>query len=183
MRAPAEFVVLRHLITHPDDEPYTLAKHTGLRVDSVAKVVKRLGPENRHSQEQLLARLRAVPRRPNRRSIHFQAPNPLTWLKQFKEPYLVSGQVAAAEAEKINLVPSSVLAFVPLEHVDAAVQAALDIFASLAPAKGANLHIRVADPWLTNDDADARLAELGQRLLDYDEDPLIQMAWRLTRRA
>lgn len=180
MKAPAEFVVLRHLLTHPHEAPYDISKHTGLGADSASKVLKRLEVEGIFEPEQVLARLRSTSRRPSRRSVHFQAPNPLLWLRQFQGPYLVSGQVAAAEQERVNLAPSSLLVFVPEAQIERAMKAALDIFAKVAPAHQANLHLRMADPWLANDDQNEHVAEKGQRLLDYEEDPMIPLARRLT---
>lgn len=72
------------------------------------------------------------------------------------------------------------MAYVGPDHVDGAVQAALAIFAKVTCAREANLDLRRADPWLVEDDAQPPFVERGQRLLDYEEDPMIPLARRLT---
>jgi len=172
--------VLRHLVAHPEDAPSQLARHTGLHADTASKTLKRLREQGIHDPEQALDRLRQTSRRPARRSVHFQAPNPLQWLRQYPGPFLVSGQIAAAEVDGYDLVPGSLLVYVPGGDVDAAIRAATDVFAVVTAAREANLHLRVADPWLAADDTRPHAVERGQRLLDYEEDPLISLARRLT---
>lgn len=181
MRAPAEFVVLRHLLTHREETPAQIGKHTGLRIDSALKVLQRLHRDETGTQEQILERARSLALRLRRRDLHFFLPDPKQWLKAYEAPHLVSGELAAAEADHYNLRPAHVLVYVQRDHLGQAARTALDLGADVATRREANLTIRQADPWLTNDDADEHLAEKGQRLLDYAENPQIQLLKGLSR--
>lgn len=175
MRAPAEFVVARHLLTHPDDAPAQIRRHTGLRIESASKALRRIREAELWTPGQLVERARSHLVRLPRREFHFYVPDPKQWLKAFRGDYLVSGELAAAEADRYNLRPSHVLVYVQPGSLTEAAQVALDLGADVAKRAGANLTLREADPWLVNDDADEHLAEKGQRLLDYAESPQIQL--------
>lgn len=175
MRAPAEFIVLRHLLTHPEDSPANIQRHTGLRIDSASKALQRIRHDQTWSPRQLLERARTRSPKIQRRQLHFYLPDPKQWLKAAKLPHLVSGELAAAEADKLNLRPSTLLVYIPIDHLTAAARVALDLGAEAAHRRDANLTLREADAWLTNDDDDEHLAEKGQRLLDYAENPNIQL--------
>lgn len=183
MGAPAEFVVLRHLLSHPSDSRYEVARHSGLSQNSVGLVVRRIEADEDWSEKQRLERLRNLKRRPTLREYRFRAPNPRNWHRQYDQPGWISGEVAAAELEKYSLVPERHLVYVKPEHRDAAIRAAFEVFAELAPPREANLMLREADPWLTADDSDPRYVERGQRLLDYAESRHIQILRELDSHA
>lgn len=180
--APAEFVVVRHLIGHPDDSAYQVAQHCGLAQNSAAAVVKRLRDEEVWAGSQMLERLRSLSRRPVHRNLYFRAPNPRNWLQEFEGPYWISGEWAAAEVDKMNLVPERLLVYVPANDLDSAAKAALSIQAAVAPASRANLILRSADPWLRAGERDD-VAERGQRLLDYVDSRHIQILKELNAAA
>lgn len=174
MGAPAEFVVVRHKLSHPDDSQADLSGHARLDRAVVSRVESRLRKQGIWHEHQLLEHLRRLPRRPHHKRVSFLAPNPKLWFAEFERPYLQSGEHVAAAIDGMDLVPERVLVYVAEEDLDAALRAAHDVFARLAPAGQGNLEIRVADPWLSEGEQ-PNVAEKGQRLLDYLESHHIQL--------
>ncbi len=178
---PASFLVIRRLLSKPDLRPYALAKDLRIPISSAAAVYARLREENVAKHPRLLLeRLRQM-RRPDVQVFTFRAPNPDQWFRAFQHQAWLSGESAAAH-DQLNLVPSRHVVYVQPEHVPDALAAAKAILADYAPRPAdANLEIRVADPWLRPDDEEPRLAEKGQRLLDYAESKHIQILLELER--
>ena len=177
-RAPVEFVVLRHLLTHPGDSTTEMARHTHISPSSASLALARLRAAqpavSGWNRPWLWQRLLAIRRRPTWRTFRFQVPNPDNWLTAMRNrrvPFWFSGEVAAAR-EGIAVVPNILHAYVEEEALAAALSAAKESFAKVASAN-ANLVVRVADPWLAFDGDDV---EAGQRLLDYQESRNIQLA-------
>ena len=175
VRAPAEFIVIRHRIAHPHESAYQTAKHTGLSNWTVAQVLHRISQENLVVEEQFVERLRAVIVKPEPKELHFRVPNPANWYRSFREDYLVSGDVTASEIDGFPLVPERHLVYVHERDLPHAVQAAMDSLAEVAPALKANLTLRVADRWLLPDDDHPKAVERGQRLLDYAASRQVQL--------
>jgi hypothetical protein len=178
MGAPADVIISRHLIGHPDDTAADAARHTGLHRAVVHQVIRRLRADDALHEGRLVARIQNHPRRLHHRALAFRVPNPAQWANQFSQRFLLSGDVVAAEKDGYNVVPEKWIVYVQPQDEQAAMKAALDVFADVSPHRLANLLIRIADPWLLPDDEDPRLAERGQRLLDYDESPLLQLIGR-----
>lgn len=176
--APAEYVVARHLLGHPDEPPNQVASHCRLHRPVVYQAVRRLRERDLLAAPRLLHHLQHHPRAIRHRSHYFRAPNPQQWFRAYPGHALVSGDIVAAERDGYNVVPNQWIAYVEPKEEKAAVQAALDVFADHAPREKANLVIRLADPWLRADDEDPRIVERGQRLLDYAESPLLQLVGR-----
>ena len=174
MRAPAEFVVLRHLVTHPQDGPAELAKHSHLYLKSASLVLARLRDAEVWTQPQILAKLRTVAERPRWRTLGYLCPNPSQWLKAHTGPHLLSGD-AAAVREGVPILPDRLIAWVDGGELARAQRAADEVVGTPARAQGANLVLRVMDPWLGSDPKQPALVERGQRLLDYDAFPNIQI--------
>lgn len=178
MSAPADFVVSRHLLGHPDDSVNEVAKHSGLHRSVVHNVRKRLQANQLVHEGRLLHHLQHHPRKIRHKSYQFRVPNPKQWFNQFQGSVLLSGDIVAAEHDGYNVVPNEWVVYIRPDQEKDAIQAALDVFADYAPKRAANLVLRVADPWLAPDDKDPRLVERGQRLLDYAESPLLQLVGR-----
>ena len=174
MRAPAEFVVLRHLVTHKDDAPSDLAKHCNLYLKSASLVLARLRDADVWTEPQILARLRIVAERPRWRTLGYVCPNPAQWLKAHRGPHLLSGDEAAAR-EGVPIVPERVIAWIQPDELAAALRAADAVVARPTRAQTANLVLRIMDPWLAADPKRPELVERGQRLLDYEAFPNIQV--------
>lgn len=81
MRAPAEFVVTRHRITHPEEPTARVADHTGLHPTSVSRVLERLRDQHIYTEDQKLAHLRTLSERPRPKEISFDVPNPTQLLE------------------------------------------------------------------------------------------------------
>lgn len=178
MNAPADFVVSRHLLSHPHDSPADVANHVGLQRPVAYNVFKRLHENDLLQEGRLLHHLQHHPRNIQHKSHHFRVPNPQQWINQFSGHPLLSGDIVAAEHDGYNIVPNLWIAYVRPDQEKDAIQAALDVFADFAPKNKANLLIRIADPWLRPDENDPKLAERGQRLLDYSESPMLQLVGR-----
>lgn len=178
MSAPADFVVSRHLLGHPDESPSEIAKHSGLQRPVAYNVCERLREKDLVHEGRLLYHLLNHPRQIRHKSYFFRVPNPQQWLSQFHGKPLMSGDIVAAEHDGYNVVPNLWVAYVKPQEEKDAIQAALDVFADYSPEGKANLVIRIADPWLGPDDANPELVERGQRLLDYAKSPLLQLVGR-----
>jgi hypothetical protein len=172
--APAEFLVVRHRLSHPSDSAAELSRHVGLDRAVVSRVEARIRKNGLWQENQLLEHMRALSRRPVVKRVHFRAPNPKQWFLEFSGRYWQSGEHVAASLDGMDVVPERFLVYVAPEDFDAAVRAAHDIIARLAPAPEGNLEIRVADPWLREGEQ-PNVAERGQRLLDYAESKHIQL--------
>lgn len=179
MRAPATYVVLRHLLTHPDEGPAATARHCHLHEASVRAVLRRLRDEGTWRKEELLLKLATVVERPPRKRLHFRMPNPDHYLAAVAVPRWISGEYAAA-AEGYDLVPERLLVYVHPEDLDAAARTALDGFGKVAPPSEANLTLAIADPWLYLDPT-SDFVERGQRLLDYQDSRHLQILRGLPR--
>lgn len=176
MRAPVEFVVTRHKLTHPDDSPSQSARHCNLHQASTSRAMSRLKDEIL-DDARLLSQLLAQRTTPSWPAFYFRVPNPDNWIQAMKSPHWLTGEAAAA-IEGINIVPSRVETYIRRENADQAVDAARRSFAKASSPRDANLVIRIADPWLYLDEDDA-LVERGQRLLDYARSSNVQFAKEL----
>lgn len=174
MHAPVEFVVARHLLTHPEDAASDMARHCHLHRASASRAQKRLRKRNLLTAEQQVLYALQLPHKPAWKTYTFRVPNPDLWLRGLRAPAWLSGEAAAA-IEGMDLVPSQVLAYVQADALPAALEAAKRAFAKVSSERDANLLIRVADPWL-HLDPDERLVERGQRLLDYAVSLNVQFA-------
>jgi hypothetical protein len=176
MRAPAEFIVTRHLLSHPGDSTTQLARDCHLDPSVASKVVKRLRETQPFWTEQALFRhLKSIPERPQQKGVTMRLTNPELWFRSYGGPYMASGEAVAATVDGIDVVPGRFLVYVPsFEHARQAVKAGLDVMGKLAPSSEANLEIRVGDPWLCSAEQ-PNVVERGQRLLDYDESRQIQL--------
>lgn len=174
MAAPAEFLVLRHRLSHPSESQADLARHTHLDSSTVSRVLKRLDAKRLWTPHQRVEAMRTASRRPTHKTYHFRAPNPDQWNAAYDGPAWLSGEPAAAR-DGYDLVPAKILVYVPPEALPQALRASQEIFAKLAPESRANLILREADPWLRADDEHDDLVERGQRLLDYAESKHIQL--------
>ena len=177
-RAPVEFVVLRHLLTHPGDTTTEMARHCHVSLSSASLALSRLREENPRPSgwdpAWLWERLLSARERPTWKTFRFHVPNPDNWVTAMRDrhvPAWFSGEVAAAR-EGIDVVPNTVVAYVREQDMAAAFAVAKESFAKVSEAN-ANLVIKVADPWLSFDGEDV---EKGQRLLDYNESRNIQLA-------
>jgi hypothetical protein len=176
VNAPAEFVVLRHLLSHPRDAPTEVARHAKLVESSVRLVLRRLKGEGLSSPGQWFEKLRSGRRRPEWRELRFQLPNPDNWYREFPGPLQISGEVAAAEYDRLSLIPSRHLVYIHVSDQERAIEAVWRAFGLLCPNRErANLVLRISDPWLQPDSDDPRFVERGQRLLDYAESRHIQL--------
>ena len=173
MRAPAEFVVLRHLLGHPEDSPAEIARHCKLHDTSARVAVRRIRERDSVSPSWLLAQLKSVRERPRHQQFAFQVPNPDQFLKAMKAPHWLSGEYAAA-LDGFDLVPEQAMIYIRPEDVKSISAAAKESFAKVAPASKANVLVRIADPWM-NLRSDEALVERGQRLLDYEESRHVQI--------
>jgi len=172
--APAAFVVIRHLLTHPEDTPAKIAKHCFLHDTTVREAMKRLKNADILGHERLLLqRLRNHPQRIRHRRYAFHAPNPDQFLSALDAPYWLSGEYAAALAG-FDLVPEQAVVYVAAADLAAATQAAKDVFAKIAPESKANVVVKVADSWLYLD-PDSEIVERGQLLLDYQDSRHLQI--------
>lgn len=182
VRAPAEFVVTRHLISHPDDGPSELARHVGLHTATASRVLKRLQAAGIETDEQRLSHLRKLSERPHHKTIGFRVPNPEQFfaaLDTLGAGFLVSGE-AAAVRDGIDLIPERHLIYVDEGAWEAVARAADETLAKIAPSSKANLTVKQADPWLCEDKTGAYV-ERGQRLLDYEQSNHVQLARSLER--
>jgi hypothetical protein len=177
VRAPAEFVVLRHLLTHPEDAPADLHRHCHLHLKTASLVLKRLRDQDVWTEDQIVARLRTLSERPRWRTLGFEAPNPPQWLRAHKGTHWTSGDYAAAK-EGVPIVPERLIAWVPAIELLHAQRAADDVLAKPVRAHAANLVLRIADRWLGADPTHPDLVERGQRIWDYDEFPNLQVLRR-----
>lgn len=178
VRAPAEFVVTRHLITHPDDAPSQIAEHTGLHATTVSRVLKRLQEDRIYTDEQRLVHLRSLAERPEHKEIDFEVPNPdqfIQMLEQDSEVGVLLGGEDAAVHDGYNLVPEHHLVYIDPGDWAEVAAAAEETLAKLAPRSGSNLTVREMDPWLTSEQT-GTFVERGQRLLDYQESKHVQLA-------
>lgn len=177
MGAPVEFVVTRHLLSHPDEGTTDMARHCNLHVGSVSAARRRLQKQDIWRPAQLLAHLQTLSRRPPRRATFFHVPNPdqfIAALRRDQVPFWISGDAAAA-AEGYDLVPEHVIIYIHPEAADPAMAAAIRVYGGKVAASAvSNVEIRVADDWLYLD-PESELVERGQRLLDYQESKHIQI--------
>ncbi len=173
MRAPAEFLVTRHLITHPDDGPSDIARHERIHVPTASNALTRI--RNKHdlwTEAQLLAHLRTLAERPKWRTHGLRLPNPQRWVDNYAGRHLISGEPAAV-LDGFDLIPERHLVYIEADAVDQALQFALDEGGALAPRNQANLIVRTMDPWLYEEPEG--YAERGQRLLDYADSKHVQL--------
>lgn len=174
MAAPAEFVVIRHLLTHPDDTPAQIAKHCSLHDTTVRAAVKRLKEADLLGHDRLLLqRLQDHPQRIRHRRYAFLAPNPDQFLAALDVPYWLSGEYAAALAG-FDLVPEQAVVYLDAADLVAATRAAKDVYAKLAPESKANVVVKIADAWLHLDPG-SETVERGQLLLDYQDSRHLQI--------
>lgn len=174
MAAPAEFVIIRHLLTHPDDTPAQIAKHCFLHDTTVRAALKRLKDADLLGHERLLLqRLQDHLQRIRHRRYAFLAPNPDQFLTALNVPYWLSGEYAAALAG-FDIVPEQAMVYVTVDGLDAAARAAKDVYAKIAPESKANVVVKVADAWL-HLDSDSETVERGQLLLDYQDSRHLQI--------
>ncbi len=178
MRAPVEFIVTRHLIGDPAATPTEIARACSIERSSASRALSRLRETGLTTPGQLLAHLHSLPSKPYWPTHSFQAPNPDAWTTGAPLHWL-TGQAAAAH-DGLDLVPSVLEAYVQEADLQAALIAARDIFAKPCGRRDANLVIHVADSWMTLDPA-SNLIQVGQRWLDYSQDPNVQFAKELQR--
>lgn len=174
VRTPAEFVVTRHLLSHPNDTAMEVARDCHLDPSVASRVVKRLRTQGFWFPAQLVDHLKSLPERPSRRAVTMRLTNPELWFHAYKGPYMASGEAVAASVDGVDVVPGRFLVYVPREHAQEAVTAGLEVMGKLAPSSEANLEVRVADPWLRPGEQ-PNVVERGQRLLDYAESRQIQL--------
>ena len=173
MRAPAEFVVLRHLLGHPEDSPAEIARHCKLHDTSARVAVRRIRERDTVSQSWLLVQLKSIREKPRHQQFAFKVPNPDQFLEAMNVPRWFSGEYAAA-MEGYDLVPEQAMIYIRAEDAKSISTAAKESFAKVAPASKANVLVRIADPWM-NLRPDEQMVERGQRLLDYEESRHIQI--------
>jgi hypothetical protein len=174
VRAPVEFVVCRHLLSHPEESPAAIAKHCNLLLPSAARSYHRIQAMTQLQREPLFRHMLSLSERPPRREIYFQMPNPELWANRFKGQKWLSGEAAAAR-DGYPLVPQRLLYYVPADQIQKAAEDAIASYGKLSGGKEWNLALRAADPWLSEDE-DTGLVEYGQRRLDYWESPHVQLA-------
>lgn len=175
-RSPAQFVVARHLVSHPEDAPGDIAAHCHLLVQSAARAYKRVFDQTQLQPGLLLETMRAAGEKPTWRTFRYWVPNPGHWPKAAKVQAWLSGEHAAETVDGLDLVSSRRIYYIRPDDLPAAMQAASDIFAKCASARQANLALRVADPWM---DLTGQVAERGQRWYDYASSSNLQLArWR-----
>lgn len=177
VRAPADFVVTRHRITHPDEGPARIAEHTGLHTTTVSRVLRRLREDHVYTEEQRLARLRALSERPDPKEVGFDVPNPEQFLQALEErgvPFLLGGEDAAVH-DGFALVPEHHLVYIEPTQWSKIASIVRAVVGKVAPSSASNLTVREMDPWLRADET-GRFVERGQRLLDYDESTHVQLA-------
>lgn len=182
MNAPAEFVVCRHKISHPAEPLADEARHLHLHYSVVKAVEARLKEQQVADAPDLVNHALRLARRVDYASRHFYLPNPEHWFNSYQGRYLESGERVAADRDGVDLLPEHFLVYVPKDDLGEALRAALDNFGRVAVARRANLELRIQDPWLRSD-GDEPIVELGQRLMDYEENPQIRLARGLRRRA
>jgi hypothetical protein len=173
VRAPAEFVVLRHLLGHPDDSPAEIAKHCKLHDTSARTAVQRIRARDDPSPSWLFFQLQHAREKPRHRQFNFQVANPDQFLVALKAPHWLSGEYAAA-MEGFDIVPEQAMLYIREADLPKVSEAAKESFAKVAPASKANVIVRIADPWL-NLRPDEPMVERGQRLLDYQESRHLQI--------
>lgn len=179
VRAPAEFLVTRHLITHPDDGPSEIARHERIHVPTASNALTRIREgHGLWTESQLLTHLRGLAERPRWRSHALRLPNPGRWVEHYEGRHLLSGEPAAA-MDGFDLIPERHMVYVQTEAINEALNSALDEGGALAPRGRANLILKTIDPWLY-EEPDG-YAERGQRLLDYAESKHIQLLIGLRR--
>lgn len=181
MNAPAEYVVCRHLASHPYESVSQLVDHVKLHYSVVRAAKQRLGQQHLVEPSDLVQHALRLARQPQHEERSFYLPNPDNWFRSFHRPYLESGERVAADVDGLNLIPEHFLVYVAPEDANAAYRSAIENFGKLASARQANLLIRVADPWLESD-GDKPIVELGQRLIDYEKNPNIRLARRIAQR-
>lgn len=175
VRSPVEFVVTRHLLTHPEESPAEMARHCHSNYASVALARRRLDKKGILSEEQRLAHLLTLPERPRGKILaSFRSPNPDAWLRTINRPYWLSGEDAAAH-DGYPIVPERHLVYVRPDDFHEAVQTALRLLGRIAYGPQSNLTVRQADPWLYLEPGEPWV-ERGQRLLDYIESQHVQLA-------
>lgn len=177
MRAPVEFVITRHLLSDPAASPSRIARRCNLRAPSAARAYNKVRDLTDLREPRLFRHLLDVKECPHWTSLHFRMPNPEQWQNRYDGPRWLSGEVAAA-LEGYDLVPERWLVYLLPEDMDAAVEAAKQEYAKMAPPSKANLTLRTADPWLFLD-PDSDLVERGQRLLDYWNSRHVQLTAEL----
>lgn len=174
MRAPVEFIVTRHRITHPEEGPSDMARHTGLHLSSVSRALKRLKQENLLTEDQHLAHLRTLAERPRHKELNLYVPNPGQFLEEMQHPFLLSGEDAAVH-DGYDLIPERHLLYIEPDGWDAVGETVQEVLGRVAPRSKANLTVREQDPWLIADES-GRFVERGQRSLDYQENKHVQLA-------
>lgn len=173
MRAPVEFVVLRHLLGHPNDSPAQIARHCSLHDTSARMALKRIRQKDANTPSWILRQLQTRRERPHHKQYNFQAPNPDQFLVALRAPHWLSGEYAAA-MEGFDVVPEQALIYIREQDLPTVTAAAKETFAKVAPASKANVVIRIADPWMDLRDGEP-LVDRGQRLLDYEESKHLQI--------
>lgn len=163
-----ETAVARHLLSHPGESTYALARHLRFPFSTARDARRRLPGE---AEDQLLAHLR---RRPVRHEeLFFAHPAPEQWLAlPPPAPLSISGEDAAA-LEGHDLVPHRHLFYVAPEDLTILDRSLRDAGAEPVGPAEANITLRVRDPYLLDDPPP--LVERGQRLLDYLESRNIQL--------
>jgi hypothetical protein len=157
-----ESAIARHLLSHPDDTTYRLARHLRLPFSTARDARKRVESQ---AGGNLLAFLRRHPVR--HRELFIAHPDPARWLGgPPPAPFSISGEDAAA-IEGYDLVPHRHVFYVAEEDLN-------QLHGSLRETGGepvgpdeANVILRVRDAYLIDDPAP--LVEKGQRLVDYLE--------------
>lgn len=174
VRAPVEFVVTRHRITHPNEQPADVARHTGLHLSSVSRALGRLEGENLLTENQHLAHLRTLAEGPRHKELNLHVPNPEQFLEELQHPFLLSGEDAAVH-DGYDLIPERHLLYIEPDGWDAVGETVQDVLGKVASRSKANLTVREQDPWLVADES-RRFVERGQRSLDYQENKHVQLA-------
>lgn len=166
--------VARHLLSHPGETTYRLARHLRLPFSTAHDARRRVEAD---AGGDLLAFLRARPIR--HRELCIAHPAPERWLAgPPPAPMSIGGEDAAA-VEGYGLVPQRHVFYVAEEDLNHLYWSLRDSGGEpVGPSEG-NVLLRVRDAFLIDDPPP--LVERGQRLLDYLESRNIHLVRRLRR--
>jgi len=172
MRRPAllDRVLVRHLLTHPEDSAYIAAKHMGLPIRTVQLAAKRIKERIGLEHDFLLKFLLINPILHKR--IELKHPNPNIWLRKPPADISISGEDAAAVLGW-DIVPNRHMFYVNEKDLEIIIKSLLDSGGRLSGKEQANITLCVRDDWLIDDPAP--LVERGQRLIDYTESKNLQL--------
>lgn len=168
-----EAAIARHLLSHPGESTYRLARHLGFPFSTAHGARGRVEAKG----VAFLDFLRAHPIR--HKELVVDHPAPARWLAgPPPAPLSISGEDAAA-LEGYDLVPHRHLFYVAEEDLNLLYWSLREQGGEpVGPGEG-NVTLRVRDPYLMDDPPP--LVERGQRLLDYLESRNIHLLRGLQR--